>query len=65
MLTDLGMHSKSFERNLYLSKAMDVSATAHQAGTVRFGTDPSSSALDVNCRTSCKVTRIVVKILPE
>ena len=50
MLTDLGMHSKSFERNLYLSKAMDVSATAHQAGTVRFGTDPSSSALDVNCR---------------
>ena len=25
-------------------------ATAHQAGTIRFGTDPASSALDVNCR---------------
>ncbi len=50
MLTDLGMHSQTFERNLYLSKAMDVSATAHQAGTVRFGTDPRSSALDVTCK---------------
>ena len=29
---------------------MDVSATAHQAGTVRFGTDPASSALDVHCK---------------
>ncbi len=50
MLTDLGMHSQSFERNLYLSKAMDVSATAHQAGTIRFGTDPHSSALDPTCK---------------
>ena len=49
MLTDLGVHSQSFERNLYLSKAMDVSASAHQAGTVRFGTDQNTSALDVNC----------------
>lgn len=50
MLTDLGLHSKSFERSLYLHEAMDVSATAHQAGTVRFGTDPATSALDVDCR---------------
>lgn len=50
MLNDLGLHSKSFERSLYLHKAMDVSATAHQAGTVRFGTDRRSSALDVNCK---------------
>ena len=50
MLTQLGLHSQSFERNLYLSKAMDVSATAHQAGTVRFGTDSADSALDVDCR---------------
>ena len=28
---------------------MDVSATAHQAGTVRFGSDPRTSALDVHC----------------
>ncbi|MCO7221208.1 GMC oxidoreductase [Klenkia sp. PcliD-1-E] len=50
MLTDLGMRSTSFERSLYLSKAMDVSATAHQAGTDRFGTDPATSVLDVDCR---------------
>ena len=25
-------------------------ATAHQAGTVRFGGDPTSSALDANCQ---------------
>ncbi len=50
MLSDLGMRSKSFERGLYLHKDMDVSATAHQAGTARFGTDPTSSALDVDCR---------------
>jgi choline dehydrogenase-like flavoprotein len=30
---------------------MDVSATAHQAGTARFGTDPTSSVLDLDCRT--------------
>ncbi len=50
MLTDLGLESKSFERSLYLHKAMDVSATAHQAGTARFGVDPRTSALDVNCK---------------
>ncbi len=50
MLGDLHLQSKSFERSLYLHKAMDVSATAHQAGTIRFGTDPSTSALDINCK---------------
>lgn len=50
MLNDLGLHSKTFERSLYLHKAMDVSATAHQAGTVRFGHDPHTAALDVNCK---------------
>jgi choline dehydrogenase-like flavoprotein len=50
MLGDLHLQSKSFERSLYLHKAMDVSATAHQAGTIRFGTDPHTSALDINCK---------------
>jgi len=50
MLSDLELHSTSFERSLYLHKAMDVSATAHQAGTIRFGTDPRASALDINCK---------------
>lgn len=50
MLDKLEMHSESFSRSLYPHKDMDVSATAHQAGTVRFGTDPATSALDVNCK---------------
>src|SRR4051795_2653416 len=50
MLGDLGMHQGAHERKLYLHEAMDVAATAHQAGTVRFGTDPSTSVLDVNCK---------------
>jgi choline dehydrogenase-like flavoprotein len=27
-----------------------IAGVAHQVGTARFGTDPKSSALDVNCR---------------
>jgi choline dehydrogenase-like flavoprotein len=51
MLSDLGMHDETHERNVYLHQGMDVSATAHQAGTARFGTDPTSSVLDLDCRT--------------
>jgi choline dehydrogenase-like flavoprotein len=50
MLSKLGMVDKAFERSLYLHKAFDAGATAHQAGTARFGTDPSTAVLDVNCR---------------
>ena len=51
MLSKLGMHPHHLlERSLYLHKSMPIGATAHQAGTVRFGRDPASSALDVNCK---------------
>ena len=50
MLSDLGMHHRLHERKLYVHEAMDIAATAHQAGTARFGTDPASSVLDVNCK---------------
>ena len=50
MLTDLGMHEGLTERSLYLHEAMDIAATAHQAGTVRFGTDPTTSVLDPDCK---------------
>ena len=50
MLGDLGMHEGLHERKLYLHEAMDIAATAHQAGTVRFGTDPKTSVLDVDCK---------------
>jgi choline dehydrogenase-like flavoprotein len=49
-LKELGMTEMAFVRSLYLHKAFDAAATAHQAGTVRFGTDAATSVLDVNCR---------------
>ena len=50
MLSDLGMHEGLHERKLYVHEAMNIAATAHQAGTVRFGTDPATSVLDENCK---------------
>jgi choline dehydrogenase-like flavoprotein len=49
-LKELGMTEMAFVRSLYLHKAFDAAATAHQAGTARFGTDPATSVLDENCR---------------
>jgi choline dehydrogenase-like flavoprotein len=37
-------------RHSYLGGKLGVSAVAHQNGTTRFGTDPVTSVLDVNCR---------------
>src|SRR5204863_3575014 len=31
-------------------KRIPLEGVAHQCGTVRFGTDPETSALDVNCK---------------
>jgi len=49
-LSKLGMVETTFVRSLYLHKEFDAAATAHQAGTVRFGTDPATSVLDAACR---------------
>ena len=49
-LGKLGMVDTTFVRSLYLHKAFGAAATAHQAGTARFGTDPATSVLDVHCR---------------
>jgi choline dehydrogenase-like flavoprotein len=50
VLAKLGMVDTMFVRSLYLHKAFDAAATAHQAGTARFGTDASASVLDVHCK---------------
>ncbi len=39
-----------FHRFAYLKNEIPVAGCAHQAGTTRFGTDPASSVLDVNCK---------------
>ena len=40
MLGDLGMHEHLLDHSIYMHKAMPIGATAHQAGTVRFGIGP-------------------------
>jgi choline dehydrogenase-like flavoprotein len=37
-------------KNFYMSMNIPVAACAHQAGTCRFGEDPATSVLDVNCK---------------
>ncbi len=43
-------HQGLFARNLFLGQKIPLAGVAHQNGTIRFGQDPSTSALDVNCR---------------
>jgi choline dehydrogenase-like flavoprotein len=44
-------HEGLFARNLYLGQQIPLAGVAHQNGTIRFGTDPKLSALDVNCKS--------------
>jgi choline dehydrogenase-like flavoprotein len=50
ILTKAGAHPLLMERTLYLGKDVPIGGTAHQAGTARFGTDPLSSVLDLDCK---------------
>ncbi|MBW7923496.1 MAG: GMC family oxidoreductase [Burkholderiaceae bacterium] len=50
VLDAVDAHPHLLERRLYLGKDIPVGGTAHQAGTARFGTDPSTSVLDLDCR---------------
>jgi choline dehydrogenase-like flavoprotein len=43
-------HDGLFSRNLFLGQPIPLAGVAHQNGTMRFGHDPRSSALDVHCR---------------
>jgi choline dehydrogenase-like flavoprotein len=38
------------DKNFYMSMDIPVAGVAHQAGTCRFGRDPSTSVLDANCK---------------
>jgi len=51
MLGHLGMHPDHLiHRNAYMKNYIPVAGVAHQAGTVRFGSDPKTSVLDVTCK---------------
>jgi choline dehydrogenase-like flavoprotein len=43
-------HQGLFARNLFIGQRIPLAGVAHQVGTVRFGNDPQTSALDLNCR---------------
>src|SRR5882724_7473938 len=43
-------HEGLFARNLYVGQRIPLAGVAHQVGTVRFGNDPQTSALDANCK---------------
>jgi choline dehydrogenase-like flavoprotein len=44
-------HVGVFARSLFLGQRIPLAGVAHQNGTIRFGHDASTSALDVNCKT--------------
>jgi len=51
MLEHLDMHPHLIPNNLYLGKHIPIAGVGHQSGTCRFGLDPKTSVLDVNCKT--------------
>ena len=50
MLGHLGCTDHLLPRHGYLKNEIPIAGVAHQAGTCRFGTDPPTSVLDVNCK---------------
>jgi choline dehydrogenase-like flavoprotein len=43
-------HVGLFARSLFLGQRIPLAGVAHQNGTIRFGCDPRTSALDPNCK---------------
>lgn len=50
LLTNAGLKPILLERKLFFGKNIPIGGTAHQCGTARFGTDPKTSVLDIDCR---------------
>jgi len=51
MLGQIGMHHDHLiHRFAYMKSTIPIAGCAHQAGTCRFGTDPTTSVLNAFCR---------------
>jgi choline dehydrogenase-like flavoprotein len=50
LLEHLDCERHLLPRHLFVGQRIPLAGVAHQNGTVRFGTDPRASALDVNCK---------------
>ena len=46
----LDVHPQLFDRSLFLGQNIPIGGTAHQAGTLVFGADPTRSVLDIHCK---------------
>ena len=49
-LSRSGYNTLLFDQSLYFGKDVALGGTSHQAGTARFGTDPATSVLNLDCR---------------
>ena len=51
ILEHVGCETHILPNNLYIGKKIPLAGTAHQCGTIRFGNDPETSALDTYCKS--------------
>jgi len=51
LLNHVGLASHHvLEKNFYMKMDVPIAGVAHQAGTCRFGTDPATSVVDIDCK---------------
>jgi choline dehydrogenase-like flavoprotein len=50
MLNHVGIRHHLFDNLAYFGKKIPIGGVGHQNGTIRFGTDPKTSALDIHCK---------------
>ena len=50
LLKEIGCEERLLPCNVYIGKRIPLAGVAHQNGTIRFGHDPATSALDPHCR---------------
>ena len=51
IMDKVGIHPHLTDRSLYFGQDVPIGGTAHQSGTMRFGEDPTTSVLNLECRT--------------
>lgn len=51
VLKSIGCGERIIPASFYFRKKLPLQGVAHQCGTCRFGDDPTTSVLDLNCRT--------------
>ena len=50
ILKEADCHEHLLNLNLFIGERIPLAGVAHQNGTIRFGRDPNTSALDVHCK---------------